>query len=136
MNATAVATLGYIAWTLALIVLQEGIRTGLVLGGKKEASGFAVDGSDLSPFMHRLARAHANCYEHFPILVGPLLLALATGHAAITSALALWMLGARVVQSTIHLISISNAAVFARFTFFAIQVAIAVWWVIQLCLHW
>jgi uncharacterized MAPEG superfamily protein len=136
MNATAAATLGYIGWTLALIVLQEGIRTWLVLSGRRQASGFAVDGSDLGPFMHRLARAHANCYEHFPIIAGPMLLALATGHAAITGALALWMLGARVVQSTVHLISISNAAVFVRFTFFAIQMAIAVWWVIQLWQHW
>jgi hypothetical protein len=42
------------------------------------------------------------------------------------------LLGARVVQSLIHLVSTSPAAVTARFTAFAAQMGIAVWWVLGL----
>ena len=45
-----------------------------------------------------------------------------------TDPLAPWLLGARIVQSGIHLASTSVAAVNARFTAFAVQMAIAVYW--------
>jgi uncharacterized MAPEG superfamily protein len=78
--------------------------------------------------MQRLARAHANCLEGFPVFGGLLLVAITTGRQGITDPLALWLVAARVVQSTIHLTSLSVAAVNARFTFFAAQVVIAVYW--------
>ena len=78
--------------------------------------------------MQRLARAHANCLEGLPIFGGLLVVALATGRTEVTDPLAPWLLGARVVQSSIHLASLSVIAVNARFTAFAIQIAIAVYW--------
>jgi hypothetical protein len=42
------------------------------------------------------------------------------------------LLGARIVQSAIHLASTSNAAVNARFAAFVVQMAIAVYWVFAL----
>jgi uncharacterized MAPEG superfamily protein len=82
--------------------------------------------------MQRLARAHANCIEGLPVFGGILAVAVMLEKTAVTDGLALWFLGARVVQSTIHLISTSVAAVSARFTAFAIQMAIGIYWVICL----
>jgi len=52
-----------------------------------------------------------------------------TGRTAATDPLAPWLLGARVLQSSIHLASTSVVAVNARFAAFMLQVAIAVYWV-------
>ena len=132
MPNTEVALIGFIAWALALLVLMEIIRTYLVVTGKVAANAFRPDNDNLSPFMQRLARAHANCIEGLPIFGGILAVAIMLEKTAVTDGLALWFLGARVVQSTIHLISTSAPAVSARFTAFAVQMAIGVYWVIAL----
>jgi uncharacterized MAPEG superfamily protein len=132
MTATALAVLGYSAWMLVLLLILGGLRTYLTLSGQKAANSFRPDGSDVSPFSGRLCRAHANCYEGFPIFGGLLLLALASGRSAATDPLALWFLAARIGQSTTHLISTSVQAVQVRFAFFLAQVVIAIWWVIAL----
>ncbi|WP_066158068.1 MAPEG family protein [Hydrogenophaga pseudoflava] len=132
MTATLQALLGFIAWTLCLLVLMEAIRSWLVLSGTVPANGFTPDNANLSPFMQRLARAHANCLEGLPLFGGLMLVAVVAGRATVTDPLAWVLLGARIVQSLIHLVSTSPAAVTARFTAFAVQVAIAVWWVLGL----
>ncbi len=132
MTATLQALLGFIAWTLCLLVLMEAIRSWLVLSGTVPANGFTPDNANLSPFMQRLARAHANCLEGLPLFGGLMLVAVVAGRATVTDPLAWVLLGARIVQSLIHLASTSPAAVTARFTAFAVQVAIAVWWVLGL----
>lgn len=135
MTASALALLGYITWTLILIVINEILRTVVVMRGRNPGSGFRPDGSDVSPFAHRLARAHANCYESFPLVGGVLLLAMATGNTAVTDPLAMWLLGARVLQSGAHLYSTGAVAATVRFAFFAIQLGIIVWWVAQFWLQ-
>lgn len=125
---TAVALTGFIAWTLALLVLMEGIRSALVARGVVPANGFNPENSNLSPFMQRLARAHANCLEGLPLFGGLMGVALVTGRSAVTDPLAMVFLGARIVQSCIHLTSLSPTAVTLRFTAFAVQMGIGVWW--------
>jgi uncharacterized MAPEG superfamily protein len=132
MTATLQALLGFIAWTLCLLVLMEAIRSWLVLSGTVPANGFTPDNANLSPFMQRLARAHANCLEGLPLFGGLMLVAVVAGRATVTDPLAWVLLGARIVQSLIHLVSTSPSAVTARFTAFAVQVAIAVYWVFGL----
>jgi len=129
---TALALAGFIAWSLALLVLMEVIRSKMVLLREVPANGFVPDNANLSPFMQRLARAHANCLEGLPIFGGLMLLALATGRAGVTDGLAFALLAARVVQSCIHLVSTSSTAVTLRFTAFAVQMAIGVVWCIRL----
>ncbi len=132
MSNTALALIGFIAWTLALLIVMETIRTWLVVTGQVPANGFSPDNRGLSPFMQRLARTHANCIEGLPVFGGLLAVALMLEKTAVTDALALWLLAARVIQSTIHLISTSATAVSARFTGFAIQMLIGAYWVICL----
>lgn len=117
-----------IAWTLALLVLMEVLRSRLVLLGRVASNAFAPDNANLSPFMQRLARAHANCLEGLPIFGGLLVVAVIGGRSGVTDPLAPWLLAARVVQSSIHLASTSVWAVNARFTAFAVQMAIAAYW--------
>ncbi len=130
MNNTALALLGYAAWTLSLILIVEMIRVYLVVAKGYKAATFKPDGSDISPFMHRLCRAHANCFENFPIIGGLLLLALATENTGITDALALYLLGARLGQSLLHVLSGRSLIINFRFVCYVIQLLISLWWVL------
>lgn len=132
MSTTLLALLGFLSWTLFLLVLMEVIRSKLVLTKEVAANGFTPDNAGLSPFMQRLARAHANCLEGLALFGGFMLLAVVAGKAHVTDPLAYALLAARIVQSTIHLASTSPFAVTARFTAFAVQMGIAVWWAVKL----
>lgn len=125
---TATALTGFIAWTLALLILMELLRVRLVASRQVGADQFRPDNANLSPFMQRLARAHANCLEGLPVFGGLMLVALATGRSALTDPLAWALLAARLVQSTVHLASISVVAVELRFAALLVQIAIAVVW--------
>ena len=129
---SAMVLVGLVAWTLLLLILMELLRTRLILAKSVAANALQPDNANLSPFMQRLARAHANCYESVPFFIGLLLVAMVTGHADITNALAPWLLGARVVQSLVHVTSLSVPAAYIRFTAFVVQVGIAVYWCIAL----
>lgn len=129
MNPSVLALTLFIAWTLILLLLMEASRSFLVIGRKKQSNEFKPDNANLSPFMQRLARAHANCLEGFPIFGGLLLVAIVTGRHDLTDPLAYWLVAARVAQSTVHLMSLSVLAVNVRFAFFVVQMVIAVRWV-------
>ena len=132
MNETALALLGYAAWTLLLLGLIAGQRAVLTLSGKRAANSFSTSGEDLGPFAIRLVRAHANTYEFFPVVGGILAVALATESTHLTNPLALWLLAARVAQTTVHLISTSEMAVVVRFAALGAQMAIAISWLLRL----
>ena len=129
MSKSAIVLTLFIAWALLLLVLMEVLRIHLVLTGRARSNEFAPDNSNISPFMHRLARAQANCVESLPLFGGLLLVALVTGRTGVTDPLAPWLLGARIVQSSIHLASTSVVAVNARFAAFVVQMALALHWV-------
>ena len=128
MGTTLTALTGFIAWSLFLLVLMEVIRAKLVLTKAVPANGFNPENSNQSPFMQRLARAHANCIEGLPIFGGLMLIAVVAGKTSITDPLAYVLLCARIVQSIIHLSSLSAVAVTLRFSAFAVQMVIAVYW--------
>lgn len=128
MTTSALTLTLFIAWTLLLLVIMETLRSGLVITGRAHSNEFKPDNANLSPFMQRLARAHANCVESLPVFGGLLLVAIVTGRAEVTDALAPWLLGARIIQSSIHLASTSVVAVNTRFTAFAVQMGIGVYW--------
>ena len=107
---------------------MEIIRSQLVLRGKVPANGFTPDNAGLSPFMQRLARTHANCVESLPVFGGLLLVAIVTDHTAVTDPLAYVFLACRVFQSLVHLASTSPMAVTVRFTAFAAQMGIGLYW--------
>ena len=132
MTTSALILTLFLAWTLLLLVVMEVLRSHLVITGRIRSNGITPDNAGLSPLMRRLARAHANCIEGLPVFGGLLLVALVTGRTEVTDALAPWLLGARIVQSGIHLASTSATAVNARFAAFAVQMAIGIYWVWKL----
>jgi uncharacterized MAPEG superfamily protein len=132
MSNAVYALTSFIAWALFLLVLMEVIRTYLVMTGRVAANSFTPDNAGLSPFMQRLARAYANCVESLPIFGGLLAIAIMTSRTGITDPLAPWFLGARIVQSIIHLISTSSIAVSLRFAAFAVQMVIGIYWASKL----
>lgn len=131
MNDTILAVIGYISWSMLILLALAMYRTTLVLGHKHNIK-FKADGSDVSEFGLRLTRTLANCFESFAFIGGVMLLALATGAQAITDPLALWLLAARVGQSVVHLISISAVAIYIRFALFLVQFAICAYWLVML----
>jgi uncharacterized MAPEG superfamily protein len=133
-STSAIALVGFIAWTLLLLLLMELARVRLVVASKFDPRQFRPDNANLSLFMQRLARAHANCVESFPVFGGLLLVALVTGQTSVTDSLALLLLGARIVQSSVHVASLSTVAVNTRFLAFAVQVLIALYWACRLLL--
>lgn len=128
MTTSALVLTLFIAWTLLLLLVMEVLRSQLVATGRVQPNAFRPDNGNLSPFMQRLARAHANCVESLPVFGGLLVVALLTQRSGVTDPLAPWFMAARLAQSTIHLVSLSAAAVTARFAFFAVQLAIGAWW--------
>lgn len=132
MNSTLAALTGFVVWSLSLLVLMEIIRAKLVVAGTFPATAFNPQNSNLSPFMQRLARAHANCIEGLPIFGGLMVIALISDNSAITDPVAYVFLAARVLQSIIHLSSQSSLAVTLRFAALTVQMVIAVYWTIKL----
>ena len=125
---SALVLAGLLGWTLLLLVAMEVLRIAEVARGRVAANEFRPDNANLSPFMQRLARAHANCIEGLPLFGGLLLLALATQRTGITDPLAPWLLAARVLQSSVHIASTSVPAVNIRFAAFCVQIVIALVW--------
>lgn len=132
MSTTLLALLGFLSWTLFLLVWMEAIRSKLVLTREVAANGFSPDNSGLSPFMQRLARVHANCIEGLPLFGGFMVLAVISGKSSITDPFAYALLAARIIQSVIHLVSTSPIAVTARFSAFTVQMGIAIYWAVKL----
>ena len=133
MPPTLLALLGFLTWTLLLLAVMEAVRVKIVASDQVPANGFNPENSNLSPFMQRLARAHANCIEGLPLFGGLMLLAVVAGRAGVTDSLAYVFLTARIVQSSVHVVSTSVPAVNLRFAAFVVQLGIATYWVVRLC---
>jgi len=134
MTSTLVSLIGFITWALLLLILMESIRAKLVVAKAIASNAFVPDNANLSPFMQRLARAHANCLEGLPIFGGLMVAAVVSGRSAVTDPLAYVFLAARVLQSSVHLASVSVLAVNIRFGFFVVQMAIGAYWAVRLLL--
>lgn len=130
---TAVALIAYISLIFILTLVIILWRAGLTMSGARRSNSFTPSGADVAPWYQRLCRAHANCYEHFPIFGGLLLLALATQNTQLTNATALYWLAARLGQTLVHLASNRSLVVNVRFSFFLTQMLIALYWIYSFC---
>ena len=130
MSATESTILWLVVWWAVLLVQLPLIR--MIASKSTGSMSFDPNGADLEGYGKRLTRAHANCTENIPLFIGVLLFAMATGNAEITNATASVLLYARIAQSVVHLISTSTPMVMVRFAFYLVQVAILLWWVVQM----
>ena len=132
MSATALAICGLIMWSVLLSFVLVFVRTGSVLRGEKALNEFQPDGKDLADAGLRVTRAHANSLEYLALPLGILLLALATNNTTITNGLALTLLGCRILQSVVHMISTSPPMVMTRASLFTVQLVIMIIWAAKL----
>ena len=128
---TVLVIFGLISWTLLLLIGIATMRTIATMTLGRTANSFDPNGDNLSPFSGRLCRAHANCYEFLPFALAALLYAVASDQTIVTNGLALILLGTRVGQSLVHIVSKSNFAVMLRFALFLPQVFIVLYWALK-----
>lgn len=132
MSATGMALVGLVMWSVVLTFVLLFVRVSKVIKGERALNDFQADGKDLDPAGHRVTRAHANSLDYLAGSVGLMLLAVATGNAAITDGLACVLVGCRVAQSVVHIISTAKAMVMLRATLFSVQIGIWIYWAIKL----
>ena len=115
---------GFVAWTLVLLLAIAFTRVGAVLTGAKKANEFPSGVPHGGDAYWRLNRAHMNCSENLPIFGALVLVATVAGlRAPLLDTVAKAYLAARIGQSVTHVASGSVIAVNVRFTFFVVQVA-------------
>jgi uncharacterized MAPEG superfamily protein len=117
------ALLGFVTWTLLLVVLGIGVtRIGQVVRGQARANSFNPQVPHGTESYQRRMRAHLNCVENLPIFAALVLLGgvLDVSGAGFQVA-AFAVLPLRIGQSVAHIASGRNRAVLARFGFFSAQ---------------
>lgn len=115
--------LGFVIWTLLLLVLGIGVtRVSAVMRKQARANSFNPSVPHGSEGYQRRMRAHLNCVENLPIFAALVLLGGALGMTgSLFQAAALTVLPARVGQSLAHIASGRNRYTLVRFVFFSVQ---------------
>ena len=137
MSVPVWAALCFAAWTMAILLLGVGVhRWSLILVGKAQLRDFPGDQLHGPPLYRRATRAHANCIENLPVFTAIVLAAEVSGaRSPVLDLLSMVVFAARILQTSTHLISVSNTAIAIRFTFFSIQFAAFVWMGVLVGLH-
>ncbi len=125
MSASIVCLFGLISWSILLMFVLLGARTKYALGGQLV---FDQQGVDIGGGTQRITRAQANSLEWLVIPTALLIYGIATGQSEVTEGLAMVVLGARIVQSITHMMSVSLPAILLRATLFTVQVVIWIIW--------
>jgi uncharacterized MAPEG superfamily protein len=129
------ALIAYALWAVALVIALAIVRTAMVLGGRAQANSFTAGTPHGTDAYWRLNRAHLNTLENLPIFAAIVLCGWVVGMETATfNRLAAIVVAARIVQSLIHLVSGSVAAVSLRFAAFAVQLGCEIWMAV-LVLH-
>src|SRR6478736_5130491 len=116
--------LGFTLWTAAVLVFAIGLyRFSLIFTGRAGMASFPADGREGAGWYQRAMRAHANCIENLPLFTVVVFALYATGISSpVVDTLSAIVLGARVLQSLVHISTVqTDAVVTVRFTFFFIQ---------------
>jgi len=125
MNLSLWMLLGFACWTLIVLLVGVGVRRWLLIfSGQAALTSFPGDTAHGSPAYRRAVRAHANCVENLPVFAAIVLVASAA-HLCPPNmgALAIAVVAARIMQTTVHMmLPETNATIAARFTFFLVQV--------------
>jgi uncharacterized MAPEG superfamily protein len=120
MTRSLYCVVGFAAWAVALVVCIALSRTIQVLMGKKRANEFPGGMQHGGDLYWRLNRAHLNAVENLPIFAALVLVARFAGVDVTLPAEI--VLGARVIQSLMHVSSGRVMAVNVRFSAFVTQV--------------
>jgi len=134
MSHSILALICFATWTILMAFVMVNHRVFYVLSGRRKINTFTPDGAGVSAFQARACRVHANCYENLPMFASLVLGAAVAGRGAVTDPWAMVAVYARIIQSTVHLMSTSEIAVMIRATFWTVQMLIMVFWAWRLLL--
>jgi hypothetical protein len=125
--------LGYVAWTMLLVLAVVSARGVEVLAGKKRMNEFPGGVQHGGDRYWRLNRAHVNAVENL-VIFGTVILTGTILHVAtpMFTRLPAIALGARLVQSLAHVASGSVPAVSVRFAAFAVQLGCVAWMMVEI----
>ena len=126
----------FVLWTLLMLGITLAGRATLVLLGKARANAFPPYSYDPGRFFDRSARAYQNCLETLPVLAALVLASEIIGFHSEAGVFTLWVLIARLFQSSIHLVGAGHWLVFIRFHFFLVQVVLMAWLAAALLANW
>ena len=127
------ALLGFAAWTLLLVAgvfLYRGYR--FLRGTPINHWPRGAKPADDAPFVKRLEDAHANCLETLPVFAAVVLCAAFLQKLELIGLLAVWVLWARIAQSLVHLSGVGALQVFARASFWSLQLGLMFWMLVLL----
>jgi uncharacterized MAPEG superfamily protein len=129
------ALIFYALWTIALVLMVAADRVLEVMRGQSKLTSFTPGAPHGSDSYWRINRAHLNATENLPIFGAIVLAGWAAGaETPLFNELAIVVLVGRVVQSIIHILSGSSAAIMARFTAYGVQLVCEIWMAV-LILH-
>ena len=138
MSVPVLVLLGFAAWTLLVLWVSIGLyRWSRILTGRASLAEWRTDlpqDSDIyrramraqsGGWYQRATRAHLNCVENLPVYAAIVVALMQTGlQSPAIDRLAVIMLAARVVQTSVHImLPPTDAATGLRFSFYAAQVA-------------
>lgn len=133
MSTPLIALAGFAGWTLLLILTTVTARVIAIIGGSDiPINKFAPGGEDLPGFGQRVTRAHLNCVENLPVFAAVVAAAGLSGQFSVMEGTVMFILYARILQSTVHMISGSLAASLIRGTLFAVQALLMLYYVAQM----
>ena len=125
MTIPLMALLGFAIWTLLILLVAIGpYRWIRILTGRTRASHWTADPNAGSGYYPRAMRAHMNCIENLPVFVTIVYVIDRVGlQSSLLDALALTVLGARIVQSSVHIaLEQTDNVIFVRFGFYFAQI--------------
>lgn len=118
----------YALWAMFLVLSIGAVRVHQVILGQTHPTAFTSGVPHGPEHYWRLNRAHMNTTENLPIFATVVFAGWAAGAIApLFNALAMTVVGARAVQSLIHISSGSVQAINLRFTAFAVQIVCQIW---------
>ncbi len=133
MSTPLIALAGFAGWTLLLVLTTVGARVATILRGSDiPLNKFAPGGEDLPGFGQRVTRAHLNCVENLPVFAAVVAAAGLSGQFSVMEGTVMYILYARILQSTVHMISGSMAASMIRGTLFTVQNLLMLYYIIKM----
>jgi uncharacterized MAPEG superfamily protein len=134
MTTSLIAMAAYTGWVLLLLLTIIAYRGFMVMSFKRKADAWTRgDETQDGPLLKRICDALSNSLETAPLFFGVILLANVSDQSAVTDGLAMTYVGARIIQSVSHIISVHHLMIFVvRFPAFLAQMAILVWWSLSL----
>ena len=133
MSAPLVALAGYAGWTLLLVLTTVSARVFAIIGGSDiPLNKFAPGGEDLPGFGQRVTRAHLNCVENLPVFAAVVAAAGFSEQFGVMEGTVMFILYARIAQSSIHLISSALPMALMRGTLFSVQVLLMAYYVVKM----